>query len=461
MRPVRLAPGPSTRSLAGFGKRMQFDRLNFLMEVTRDYGDLARFRIWNRDVYLVSNPDYVKEILVTQHRNFHKSRALQLAKYVLGEGLLTSEDDFHKRQRRMMQPAFHQQRVQGYARIMADYAARHADRWESMHLDGQPIDMWQEMMRLTLAIVAKTLFDADVESEADEIGEALTTVIGLFERVTHPLAVFLSILPTPRNVRFVLARSRIEKTIYRIISERRAAGEDRGDLLSMLLAAQDDEDGCGMSDKQVRDEAITLFLAGHETTANALTWAWYLLSEHPDIEAKLHAELEGTLGDALPGMADVPRLEYTRRVFAEAMRLYPPAYVIGRTALNDFTLGEYTIPAGNMILLSPYITHRNPNLFPNPESFDPDRWDPKLEAGRHKFAYYPFGGGPRTCIGEPFAWMEGILLIATLAQRWQMRLKPGHPVDYDPQITLRPKYGMMMTLHRRPGVRATAKAAVG
>ncbi|GMU94133.1 MAG: cytochrome P450 [Candidatus Hydrogenedentota bacterium] len=424
-------------------------------------GDRARFRIWNQDVYLVANPDYVKEIPVTQHRNFHKIRVLEPVEYVPAEGLLTSQDDFHKRQRRMMPPVFLQQRVQGYAQIMAEYAARQADRWESMELDGRPIDMWQEMMRLTLAIVAKTLFDADVESEADEIGEALTTVIGLFERVTHPLAVLLSILPTPRNFRFVLAQSRIEKTIYRIIGERRALAEDRGDLLSMLLAAQDDEDGGGMSDKQVRDEVITLFLAGHETTANALTWTWYLLSQHPDVEAKLHSEIDELLGEALPGVADVPRLEYTRRVFAEAMRLYPPAYVIGRTALNDFELGEYTVPRGRMILLSPYVTHRNPDLFPDPERFDPDRWDPKFDAGRHKFAYYPFGGGPRTCIGEPFAWMEGILLIATLAQRWQMRLKPGHPIEYDPLITLRPKHGMIMTLHRRPGVRSTARAAVG
>jgi cytochrome P450 len=271
----------------------------------------------------------------------------------------------------------------------------------------------------------------------------------LFDRIPNPFAPLLALLPTPRNAQFFLARARLFRTIQRMIEERRADGGDRGDLLSMLLDAQDQEDGRGMSDKQVRDEALTLFLAGHETTSNALMWTWYLLSQHPEAEAKLHAELDEALGGAVPTAADVPRLEYTRRVFAESMRLYPPAHVIGRTPINDFKLGPYLIQKGYPVLLSPYIVHRDPRFHPEPERFHPDRWAAEGSTERPKFTYFPFGGGPRTCIGEGFAWMEGILVIATLAQRWQMRLEPGHPIELLPLITLRSKHGMRMTLLRR------------
>jgi cytochrome P450 len=332
---------------------------------------------------------------------------------------------------------------------MIDYAHRHACDWEENNIDEQTVDVSHEMMRLTMNIVAKTLFDFDVESETDEIGEALSSIVGLFERTVHPAAVLLTLLPTRRNLRFLRARARIDKTIYRMIAERRASGKDHGDLLSMLLAAQDEEDGTGMSDKQIHDEAITLFLAGHETTANALTWTWYALSQNPEVEEKFHAELDDVLCGELPRPEDMPKLEYTRRIFAEAMRLYPPAYIIGRMAIDEFQLGPYTLPAESVLLMSPYVCQRNPELFPDPERFDPDRWAPELQRARHKFSYFPFGGGPRTCIGESFAWMEGVLLLATLGQRWRMRLPQGHTVAYDPQITLRPKNGLPMTLSRR------------
>ncbi|MDZ4857604.1 MAG: cytochrome P450 [Candidatus Hydrogenedentes bacterium] len=444
-----LPAGPKGKFLIGSADRISKDRIHFLMHLHREYGELSRFTVWGQEIYLVTRPDHVKDILVTNHKNFHKSKALEVAKYILGEGLLTSEDELHKRQRRMIQPAFHSQRINTYGEIMIEYAARHADRWEQSGIDGHPIDMWQEMMRLTLAIVAKTLFDADVESEAYEIGEALTTIIGLFERVTHPAAALLTLMPTPRNIKFLRARARIDKTILRIINERRATGEDHGDLLSMLLRAQDEDDGGTMNNKQVRDEVVTIFLAGHETTANALTFGWHLLSESPDAEAKMHAEIDSVLEGRLPTPADLHKLEYTRRVFAEVMRLFPPAYLIGRTVIDDYKLDQYIIPKGAMILLSPFITHRDATYFPNPEKFDPDRFAPEVQAGRHKFAYYPFGGGPRTCIGEPFAWMEGVFLLAVLAQRFQMRTVPGHPMDFDPQITLRPKHGMSMIVTRR------------
>ena len=453
----RRVPGPKGRPIIGCAKEFRDKRIEFMMSLARDYGDVSRFTVMGREFYFATRPDHVKDLFVTNHKNFQKSRALKLARYILGDGLLTNEGESHRRQRRMIQPSFHAQRINAYGETMIEYAARYATTWEAF--DGQSVDVWEQMMHLTLAIVAKTLFDADVESEAHEIGDALTTIMGLFERVFQPAAVVRTMVPTPRNIRFMLARRRVEQTIRRIIDERRASREDRGDLLSMLLRAQDEDDGGTMTNKQVRDEIITLFFAGHETTANALTWTWYLLAKHPEVERKLHGEIDEVLGDRLPTPADAPKLEYARRVFAESLRLYPPAYVIGRTALRDHKLDVYTVPRGAVILVSPFVTHRDPEYFPDPLTFDPDRWAPELQRERHKFAYYPFGGGPRTCIGESFAWMEGVLLVSVLAQRWRMELPPGHSVEFDPQQTLRPKNGMTMRMIRRAQVSA-AKTAI-
>jgi cytochrome P450 len=375
-----------------------------------------------------------------------KGEGLQRAKRLLGEGLLTSEGEFHLRQRRLAQPAFHRQRIAGYAATMVEYTARACDQWRV----GETRDVAREVMRLTLAIAGKTLFDADVEGEADEIGKALTTTFELFNSLTLPFAQLLERLPLPATRRFQKARERLDSTIYRIINERRASGEDRGDLLSMLIAARDEEgDGSGMTDEQLRDEAMTIFLAGHETTANALTWTWYLLSQHPEIEARFHAEVGGVLKGELPTAEDYPRLRYTEMVFAEAMRLYPPAWIIGRRALGDYQIDGYTIPARSILLLSQYVTHHDERFFPDPFRFDPERWTPEARESRPKFSYFPFGGGPRLCIGESFAWMEGALVLATIAQRFRMRLTPGHPVEMQPLVTLRPKHGMRMALEAR------------
>src|SRR5205085_7639304 len=361
-------------------------------------------------------------------------------------GLLTSEAEFHRRQRRLAQPAFHHKRSQAYATGMAEYGARHRERWQ----DGQTLDVAQEMMGLTLAIVGKTLFDADVEGEAKEIGRALSDIMHMFDRLTTPFPWLLELLPLPSNFRFARARARLDETIYRIINERRATGEDRGDLLSMLLLATDTEgDGTGMSDRQLRDEAMTIFLAGHETTANALTWTWYLLSQHPEVEARLHEEIATVLQGRLPTAEDFPRLRYAEMVLAEAMRLYPPAWAIGRRAIADYPIGEYTVPARAIVLMSPYVMHRTPRYYPEPFRFDPERWTAEAREARPKFAYFPFGGGPRVCIGEGFAWMEGVLLIATIAQAWQMRLAPGQQVAPQPMITLRAKNGIRMRLEKR------------
>jgi cytochrome P450 len=414
--------------------------------LTERYGDLVYFEFGPQPMFIVNNPDYIRDVLVTHNKKFMKGEGLQRAKRLLGEGLLTSEGEFHLRQRRLAQPAFHRQRIAGYAATMVEYAARDCDRWRA----GETRDVAREMMRLTLAITGKTLFDANVEGEADEIGKALTTTFELFNSLTLPFVQLLDRLPLPANKRFEKARERLDATIYRIINERRASGEDRGDLLSMLIAARDEEgDGSGMTDEQLRDEAMTIFLAGHETTANALTWTWYLLSQHPEIEARFHAEVDEVLKGALPTADDFPRLRYTEMVFAEAMRLYPPAWVIGRRALGDHQINGYKIPARSILLLSQYVTHHDARFFPDPFRFDPERWTPEARESRQKFSYFPFGGGPRVCIGESFAWMEGALVLATIAQRFRMRLAPGHPVEIQPLVTLRPKHGMRMILESR------------
>jgi cytochrome P450 len=436
-------PGPKGRLIGGNFTAFRRDALAYLQKAASEHGDVVYFRFGPQDVFFFNHPDYIKDVLVTHHQNFMKGRALQRAKRLLGEGLLTSEGDFHRRQRRLAQPAFHRGRIASYGTVMTDYAAHTTSRWQ----DGETLDISQEMMRLTLAIVGKTLFDADVEAEADEIGAALTAVMELFDFLLMPFSELLEKLPLPHVRRFQKAKERLDATIYRIIEERRRSNEDRGDLLSMLLSARDEEgDGGQMTDLQVRDEVMTIFLAGHETTANALSWTWYLLSQHAEVEAKLHEEIDAVLEGRTPTVEDVPRLRYTEMVLAEAMRLYPPAWAIGRLALQDHEIGGYTIPAKALVLLSPYVTHRDERYFPDPTRFDPERWTQQAREARPQFAYFPFGGGARRCIGEGFAWMEGILLIAALAQHWRMRLVPNHRVETLPVITLRPKHGMRMTL---------------
>ncbi len=414
--------------------------------MTREYGDLPYFRLGPYHAYLVNHPDLIREVLVTQQANFTKSRALQRARVLLGEGLLTSEGKFHLRQRRLVQPAFHRERLAAYAEVMTEYAARLRDRWVA----GTTLDISDEMMRLTLAVVGKTLFSADVESEASEIGAALTVVLHMFQLLMMPFSEYLEKLPLPSVRRFEKARTRLDETIYGLIHERRKNPEDKGDLLSMLLLAQDEEsDGAGMTDQQVRDEALTLFLAGHETTANALTWTWYLLSQNLECEQRLHAELDAVLERRAPLMTDLPNLRYTEMVVAEAMRLYPPAWGIGRMAIAPFELDGLNIAAKSVCIVSPYVTQRDPRWFPEPDRFDPERWIPEARDARPKFSYFPFGGGARVCIGERFAWMEGILMLATLAQKWKLTLAPGQRVEPLPLITLRTKYGMRMKLEAR------------
>ena len=441
------APGPPSRFPGAHLVAMRRDPLAFLTKLAREYGDVSRVRLGRIDLHLLNRPDWIRDLLVTHAASFHKGRGLERAKRLLGQGLLTSEDPVHRRQRRMIQPAFRHERIASYGAVMVEHGERFAAGWRV----GETRDVSLEMSRLTLAIVGRTLFDADVESEADEIGEALTETVALFRKsLTLPFAEVFDRLPLPGNRRFVRAKARIDATIARMIAERRRSSEERSDLLSLLLAASDPEgDGGRMSDAQVRDEAVTLLLAGHETTANALAWTWYLLSQNPEVERKLHAEIDAVLGGRAPAVTDLPRLAYTEMVLAESMRLFPPAWIIGRRALSDYQAGGYAIPRRSIIVASQWVTQRDPRYFPDPERFDPERFRPEAKAARPKFAYFPFGGGPRVCIGEGFAWMEGVLLLGTIAQRWRLRLEPGQDIVPAPSITLRPKNGLRMVLESR------------
>jgi cytochrome P450 len=418
------------------------DPLRLLVDLAA-YGDVALMRIGPQRLYLVSDPELVREVLVTQGKSFMKGRALQEAKRLLGEGLLTSEGSVHLRQRRLIQPLFNHERITDSGEIMAAYAERTSARWRP---DGV-VDVAEEMARLTLAIVGKTLFDADVEDEAREVGDALATAIEMFDRFMLPWGGVLQALPLPSSLRFRAARRRLDAIVGRMIDERRHEPGSRGDLLSMLLTARDEEDGSPMPAQQVRDEAMTIFLAGHETTAQALTWTWYLLSEHADVEAALHGELDRVLGGRLPAVADLDTLAYTRAVVSESMRLYPPAWIVGRRALRDVELGEYRIPAGAIVAVSQYLVHRDPRWWPEPERFAPERWLDGSDAERPRFAYFPFGGGGRLCIGERFAWMEAMLVLSAIAQRFRLQLLPGQRIELSPRITLRPAHGMRMTVH--------------
>ena len=446
----KLPPGPR-RKLAGtplFGfLAFRRDPLGFLTSLADEYGDIVFFRMGPQRVFMLNHPDLIKDVLVNHQDAFIKGRALQRSKRLLGEGLLTSEGTHHRRQRRLAQPAFHRQRIETYGDVMVAYAARTAAGWH----DGETRDLSREMMRLTLAIVAKTLFDADVEAAAEDVGTAFTEIMEMFQMLMLPYSEYLEKLPLPATRRFERARARLDAVIYRIVEERRHTGRDHGDLLSMLISAEDVEgDGRGMSDEHLRDELMTLFLAGHETTANALTWTWYLLAQHPEIERKLHAEIDEVLGDRpRPTVADYPRLVYTEMVVAEVLRLYPPAWIVGRLATKDFRAREYVVPAGALVLMSQYVVQRDPRFFPDPERFDPERWRPGAREAHPPYSYFPFGGGARRCIGEGFAWMEAVLLVATLARDWRLRLASGQQVEPLPRITLRPKEGIRMRLESR------------
>jgi cytochrome P450 len=415
------------------------------------YGRIAHYRLAHNHIVFVNDPDLIKDILITQPQNFIKERTQRRMKILLGEGLITSDGEVHRRQRRIAAPAFHRQRIQAYSTVMVERAARMRAGWTA----GAEIDASAEMMELTLEVIASTLFATDVTADIRLINDEVNAIMRLYNfLVALPRAEDLLHLPIPGLMRFRRARRRLDAVVHRMIAQRQAEGIDRGDLLSMLIASRDieaDAEGrhSGMSDEQLRDEVLTIFLAGYETVANALAWTWLLLAQNPDAEARMHAEIDTVLSGSLPTLADLPNLRYTEMVLAESMRLYPPAWAMGRQAICDVDLGPYRLPAGTYFFFSQYIVQRTAEHFPDPLRFQPERFTPEEKARRPRFAYFPFGGGSRQCIGESFAWMEGVLVLATIAQQWRLRLVPDQRIEVQPKITLRPKYGIRMIAEAR------------
>ena len=444
-----FAPGPRGHFLFGVGQEATRDPIRFYMRMRRDYGDVVRMRTlpgfhW----HLVSHPEGIERVLQTNQQNYPKgwlfNKPLSL---LVGQGLLTSEGEFWRRQRRLAQPAFHRQRIHALGQTMTAAAEIMLERWRGFEKEGRPFNLAAETTRLTLQIAGLTLCGVDLSAEASRVGSALAvTFEHLNHRMMYPWAL-PEVIPTRRNRRFLRARRLLDGVVYGVIRERRRRNEDTGDLLSMLLLARDEETGEGMSDEQLRDEVMTILIAGHETGAAALAWAWALLAQHADVEEKLRAELARVLGGRTPTVADLPALPYTKMVFDEVLRLYPPAWGLLRQAKGDDEIGGYRIPARSPVTVVQYVTHRHPDFWDEPEKFDPERFTPERVAARPKFAYFPFGGGSRQCIGNSFALMEAQLALATVAQHFRPRLAGGQTVEEDPTFTLRPRGGVWVTLN--------------
>jgi cytochrome P450 len=438
-------PGPNGHFLTGNLLDYTRDHLDYLTRCAREYGDVVGLRFVNVRTYLLNHPDHIEYVLVRNNRNFIKSKGVRHSLGFLGDGLLTSEGSFWRRQRRLAQPAFHRERVSAYSGVMVESARRMISAWRS----GETRDVHEDMARLTLDIVTRTLFGTLLTVEFEEVSNALTETTQRFTGRGGVLFHVPERIPTPSNLRFRRAIRRLDEVIYSIIAGPRAGDEDTGDLLSMLLRVRDEETGEGMSDRQLRDEVLTIFLAGHETTANALSWTWHLLAEHPEVEDRMSKELREVLAGRPPAVEDLPRLRYTDMVVKESMRLYPPSWAFGREALADCEIGGYHVPAGTQLVMSQWVTHRDPRYYEEPEEFRPDRWAESSTTLLPKYAYFPFGGGPRLCIGQSFARMEAVLLLATIAQEFRLLATPGEKITPQPSITLRPKNGLRMVLEKR------------
>ena len=436
-------PGPKPHFLIGNMPLASPNPLAVFSGWAGEYGDIFYYRAGWIHIYFLNHPDLIEFVLVRNYQNFLKGRVIRNSRWVFGDGLLTSEGEQWKRQRRLTQPAFHRERIALYASVMTKYAEQMLSLWQ----DGTVIDAHQEMMRLTLRIVVRALFDVEAE-ETEEISRSLNVMMRNSTGARLILPPFFRWLPTPQMFEFRRAVGKLNDTVNRIIDLHRRNARDSGDLLSVLIEARD-EDGSRMDDQQLRDEVMTFLLAGHETTALALSWTWYLLSQNQQVELKLHQELDRALGGRIPTISDLSSLTYTEGIIKESMRLYPPAWSVARTAIKDIELGGYRIPAGANVVMSQWIMHRDPRFFSDPEKFDPDRWSNENLQKLPKFAYFPFGGGPRQCIGASFAMMEAVLLLATIAGRFELGKVEGKPIVPVPSLTLRPKEGIYVALRKR------------
>jgi cytochrome P450 len=445
--PTDSIPGPRGYPVVGILPDLWKAPLGYLVNARNVYGDVIRLNFGSNRLVLIVHPDHVKYVLQDNNRNFRKG--YERVQPLLGNGLVSSEGDFWMRQRRLMQPAFHQPMIAAYSQTMTLATQEMLERWQMAAGGGEPLDMLKEMMRLTQVIIVRTMFSSDIGDRADRIGEAFQAALSHFSVFLISPSGLLDKLPTPGNLRYRQGLSTVDNEVYRLIEERRVSGEDKGDLLSRLVLARDEETGEGMSDRQIRDEVLTMFLAGHETTANALAWTWYLLAQHPDVEARLLAEIDGVLAGRMPAFEDISNLRYTRMVFDEALRLYPPAWMFARVAIEADEIGGHPIPAGTGLMISPYLTHRHPDFWVDPERFDPERFSPEQSAQRPRHAYMPFSYGPRVCIGNNFALTEAVLVLAIVLQRYRLELAPGAKVTPQPLATLKPRPGVPMHLKSR------------
>lgn len=445
---ARRAPGKRYPTPFHFFLAARRDPLALLRSTAREYGDVARFDAWPFIVHQLSHPDHIKYVLQENNRNYWKGNLVGRVKPLIGEGLFTSEGDFWRRQRRLAQPAFHHQRIEAFATIMSDAGAHVLDGWETVAAAGTPIDLMEHMSRVTLRVVGQALFGVDLIGEAAGVGRAMLAALQFVSEEAFNMFASVLMLPTPRNLRFRRARADLDRVVFGIIEQRRRGDAGGDDLLSMMMEARDADTGEGMSDRQLRDEVMTFVLAGHETTAVTLAWACLLLAQHPEVGDQVRREVAVVLAGRTPALADLPRLELTRRVVDETLRLYPPVAVISRETFAADEIGGYTIPAKSGVLLSPYVTHRHPALWQEPDRFDPERFRPEHSAARPRFAYFPFGGGPRLCIGNEFALMEAQILLAMIVQRYRVDVAPGHVVQHEIRVTLRPRQPMLMVPRR-------------
>lgn len=441
---MRTEP-PIRRGLPLLGSLFSFvkDMPGFLVSLHEEHGPVAQFRLGRKRVVSLAEPDLVEQILVRDPHLFLKSQGMRRTKLVLGNGLLLSEGDFHLRQRRLASKAFPKPRIDSYADSMVRISQQQCADWK----DGQTVLISGEMMLLTLRVVAKTLFDHDTTEDAAAVERSMTAFQRLFPILLLPATEFLEKLPVPTTLQFRNAARGLDEVVYRIIDERSQSDEDRGDLLSILMAAKDEETGEGMSRQQLRDEVLTIFLAGHETTATAMCWTLYLLALNPKWYQPMLEEIDDVLGGRAATASDFSKLDLTRRVFAESMRLYPPAWTLGRECIHDYPLGDYVYPQGTTFLLSTFVAGRDARHFPSPLVFDPDRFLSQDE--RPKYAYFPFGGGRRKCLGERFSWMEGVLILATLSQHWRFSYQGAMPARYSASLTLRVDQKLGLKVHAR------------
>lgn len=445
---ARLPPGPKGLPVVGMLLALRRDPIGVFADAAERFGDVAYLKIASRHGFLITNPRDVRHVLQDNARNFHKSPLYDKLRISIGNGLLTSEDDFWLRQRRIAQPAFHRQRIDALAGVMAEAARDAATHWDAIAARQRPVDIVEEMMAITRAVVLRALLGADLGPFASRVDDAWTVMNEHIGESFWSLGLTDG-LPTPRQRRFHRARAVLQGAVDYLIAERRRHRLESADLLSMLMSARDEETGDAMTDEQLRVEVTTFLLAGQETTSLALTWTWYLLSQHPDVQLRLETEIDAAVGGRAPAFEDLPALPYARMVIDESMRLYPPAWGFSRQALADDELGGFRLPRGWLAFVIPYVLHRHPAYWEDPERFDPERFSAERVAARPKFVYIPFGAGPRQCIGNHFALLEAHLIVATLAQRFRLRLLPGHRVEPRPLITLRPRFGMPMLIERR------------